>query len=55
VSIYVCLLVAIVGLLVYGFSTNGKAAEVGRLAYAVGLFVFLFKIVGAVIVSPFGK
>jgi hypothetical protein len=54
-SIYVCLLVSLVGLLVYGFSTNGKAAEVGRLAYMVGLFVFLFKIVGAQIVAPFAK
>ncbi len=52
-SIYVCLLVAMVGLLVYGFSTNAKAAECGRIAFMVGLFVFLFQIVGAHVVNPF--
>jgi hypothetical protein len=52
-SIYVCLLVALLGVIVYGFSNNGKAAEVGRIAYMVGLFVFLFQIVGKNVVNPF--
>jgi len=36
------LLVAVVGLVVYALSTNPKAAEVGRLAFATGLLVTLF-------------
>ena len=51
-SVYVSLAVAIVGLLVYGFSANSKAAEAGRIAYMVGLFVFLFQVVGAHVITP---
>ncbi len=45
-TLYVVLAVALLGLLVYGFSSNPKAAEVGRTACAFGLLVFLWQIVG---------
>jgi hypothetical protein len=44
VIIYLSLLVAIVGALIYALSSNAKFAELGRLAFAAGLVVFLFKI-----------
>lgn len=40
--IYLSLLVSLAGVLVYGFSTNPKLQEVGRLAFACGLLAFLF-------------
>jgi len=36
------LLVSLIGLVVYALSTNPKAGEVGRLAFATGLLVTLF-------------
>jgi hypothetical protein len=52
-TIYISLLISIIGVLVYGFSTNPKAAEVGRLAFWVGLLAFLLRVAGAQIVNPF--
>jgi hypothetical protein len=40
-TIYVSALVSLVGVLVYAFSSNAKVAEVGHVAYWVGLLVFL--------------
>ena len=34
--------VLLIGLIVYVLSTNGKAAEIGRLAFFVGLLVLVF-------------
>lgn len=39
--VFLSLLVALIGALVYGLSNNGKVQELGRLAYAVGLLAFL--------------
>lgn len=39
--IYLSVLVALIGLLVYGFAANPKAAELGRIAYFCGLLSFL--------------
>lgn len=39
-TIYLSLLVAILGLVVYAL-TEGKASEAGRIAYFCGLFTFL--------------
>lgn len=39
--VFLSLLVALVGALAYALSKNAKVAELGRLAYAVGLLVFL--------------
>jgi hypothetical protein len=50
---YLCLAATILGLLIYGFATNAKASEVGRILYMVALFVFLFKIVGTETVNLF--
>ena len=41
-SIYLSLLVALIGALIYGFGDNSKLVEVGRLMIACGLLVFLF-------------
>lgn len=42
-SIYLSLLVSIVGLVIYLISTEPKRAEVGRLMFACGMLVFLFQ------------
>lgn len=36
-------LIALIGLLVYAISTNGKAQEIRRIAYAMSLLAFLFQ------------
>lgn len=41
--IYLSLLVALIGLLVYVFAANSKATELGRLTFACGLLAFLVK------------
>ena len=51
-TIYVNLLLAILGLLVYALAGNSKAAEAGRLTFAVGLLVFLFKLAPSVVHLP---
>jgi hypothetical protein len=43
-SIYLDLLVALVGVLAYALSANPKVQEIGRLAYFAGLLVFLFAV-----------
>ena len=40
---YFSLLVAILGLFTYALAANPKAAEIGRIAYFAGLFVFLLQ------------
>lgn len=42
--IFFSLLVALIGLLAYALSTNGKVAEIGRIAFFCGLFVFLLRL-----------
>lgn len=42
-QIYLSLLVCIVGAFVYALATNGKVSEMGRIAFFVGLFVFILK------------
>lgn len=39
--VYLSLLVAIVGLVVYAISVNPKGAEIGRITYFAGLLAFL--------------
>ena len=41
-TIYISLLIALVGLVIYLASNNPKVAEVGRVLFMVGSFVFLF-------------
>jgi hypothetical protein len=36
------LLVALIGVLMYALSINGKLVEIGRIMFGVGLLVFLF-------------
>lgn len=39
--IYLSLLVAVVGVLMYALSANPKLQEIGRISYAVGMLAFL--------------
>ncbi len=41
--IYLSLLVAIVGVLMYALSTDGKLQEIGRLSFFAGLLAFLLE------------
>jgi len=41
--IYVVLLVALAGLLIYAFAANPKASEVGRIMFWTGLLAFLLR------------
>ena len=41
--IYLPLLVALIGALVYALSTNGKVAEMGRIGFFCGLLAFLLQ------------
>jgi hypothetical protein len=50
--IFLPLLVAVIGLLVYALSANPKVQELGRIAYFCGLFVFLLQ-AGGHLVSMF--
>jgi len=43
-QIYLSLLVALIGILAYVLSANGKVAEIGRISFFAGLLVFLFQI-----------
>jgi hypothetical protein len=43
-SIYLSLLVALVGVLAYALSANPKVQEIGRISYFAGLFVFLLRV-----------
>lgn len=43
-TIYLSLLVALVGLLMYAFAANPKLGEIGRISFAFGLLVFLLRI-----------
>jgi hypothetical protein len=43
VSLFLSLAICVIGLIVYIISTNAKIAEVGRLSFFAGLFVFLMQ------------
>jgi hypothetical protein len=45
--IYLSLLVALVGVLMYALSANPKLQEIGRLSFACGLLAFLLEIGGS--------
>ncbi len=42
-QIYLSLLVALVGVMTYALSNNGKVCEIGRVAYFAGLLAFLLQ------------
>jgi hypothetical protein len=44
--IYLSLLVALVGVLMYALSTNGKLVEIGRICFWTGLLAFLLRMTG---------
>jgi hypothetical protein len=43
-TIYLSLLVAIIGLLMYALAANPKLQEVGRISYFAGILAFLLRI-----------
>ncbi len=43
-TIYASLLVALVGVLMYALSANGKVVEIGRIAFFAGLLSFLLQL-----------
>jgi len=45
-TILIPLLVALLGVLAYALSSNGKIQEIGRICFFCGLFVTLFQIGG---------
>lgn len=51
--VFVSLLVALIGVLMYALAVNPKLQEIGRIAYAFGLLVFLLRI-GPEVVNLFG-
>lgn len=46
-TIYLSLLVALIGVLAYALATNPKVQEIGRISYFAGLLAFLLVIAGA--------
>jgi len=50
-TIYLSLLVAVVGLVAYLYFDQPKPAEIGRLAFFAGLLVFLLTFAGKVLHS----
>jgi Na+/phosphate symporter len=51
-TIYIPLLVAIIGALCYALSSNSKVAEMGRISFFAGLLVTLLQVQGHVL-KPF--
>lgn len=43
------LVVCVVGALAYGYSTNAKASELGRIAFFVGLMWLVYSLSGHVV------
>lgn len=43
--IYLSLLIAVIGLLMYALCTDGKLSEIGRLSFFAGLLAFLMQAV----------
>ena len=41
ISIVLSALIAVIGALIYGLASNAKFAEIGRIAFAMGLLAFL--------------
>ena len=52
--IFVSLLIALIGVLMYALAANPKLQEIGRIAFAFGLLAFLLRIEPAM-VSLLGK
>lgn len=53
-TIYLSLLVCLIGGAIYAFATNAKLTEIGRMTFFAGLLAFLLK-VGEPMISLFGK
>lgn len=48
-TIYLSLLVALVGVLMYALCTNPKLQEIGRISYFAGLLAFLLRVSDAAV------
>ena len=51
-TVWLSLLIAIIGLLVYALSANPKVAELGRISYFAGLLAFLLQAAQLVSLLP---
>jgi Na+/phosphate symporter len=49
VIIYLSVLIALIGLLMYALCVNGKLQEIGRIAFGCGLLAFLIRVTGDMI------
>jgi Na+/phosphate symporter len=47
--IYVSLLVALIGVLMYALAANPKLVEIGRICFAFGLLAFLLRVTEAAV------
>ena len=45
-TIYLSLLVALIGVLMYALCVNPKLAEIGRIMFGCGLLAFLLRVAG---------
>lgn len=52
IPIYLSLLIAIIGAILYFVSANGKVAELGRLSFGVGLLAFLLHLTAGAVILP---
>lgn len=43
ILLYLPLIIALIGLVLYALASNAKAAEIGRLMFAIGLLGYLLK------------
>lgn len=43
---FISLVICIIGVLTYALAQNPKAAEIGRISFAIGLFFCLAQVVG---------
>ena len=50
-TIYLSLIIALIGVLAYALSANAKVQEIGRISYFAGLLAFLLQ-TGSHLVSP---
>lgn len=48
-EIYLSLLIAVIGVLMYALSSNPKLQEIGRISYFAGLLAFLLTSAGPII------
>jgi hypothetical protein len=54
-EIYLSLLIAVIGVLMYALCVNPKLAEIGRISYFAGLLAFLLSVSKVISLLPSGR